>query len=893
MSTIYRRGALRPRPRARLALSLAVALAIPVLAAQAQQNQPVMQPAAAPAAAKRIQADWPHIDSAIRKDPALEARVAAIVGKMTLAQKIGQMTQAEIKMVTPDDVRTYYLGSVLNGGGSWPRDDKHASAGDWLAMANAFHDASMATDMAVKVPVIWGTDAVHGHNNLYGATQFPHNIGLGAARDPALVGAIAAATGRAVRATGIAWAFAPTVAVVRDDRWGRTYESFSEDPRLVREYAGAYIAGMQGAFKDDANVVASIKHFMGDGGTENGVNTGVTRVGEQEMLAIHAQGYLSGLAAGAQTVMVSFNSWNDVVSGVDHGKLHGSRRVMTEILKEQMGFDGFIVTDYNGIGEVSGCRNDRCAQAINAGVDMVMVPNDWKAFIANTMDDVRAGRIPMARIDDAVTRIVRVKLRAGLFGKRPSDNRYAGKDADLQARELARRAVRESLVLLKNEGPALPLAVGATGAAGKAKRILVVGKAADTMSDQTGGWSLTWQGTANVNADFPNADTILAAIRAAAGAANVSYSADGKDVDPSRFDAVIAVVGEGPYAEGDGDIVLSGTLRHSSRYPGDLALLQAVKGRAKATPVVTVFLSGRPLWVNDLLNLSDTFIAAWLPGTEGKGVSDLLVAQPGAPRYDFRGKLSFSWPRGVCQTPLNLGDPGYTTTNAPLFAYGYGLANGARSRLGRLDTRYPAGGCSASNVFPLFGQADRASFPIVLRSGAASRAPGSDLNAAIALPGISAAVAQINTQQDARLVTWDGSAGADAARYEARGADALALPAAIVKDGALRFDTRVETAPAGKVTLAMLCGDGASSQGAGACGRPLDATALFARLAGKGKQSVKVPLACFTAQGVELARVRAPFSVASSGAFAAAFGNVDVVGGAARDADAVRCEDLR
>ena len=808
--------------------------------------------------------DWPRPNSAIAKDAALEARVAQIVGKMTLAQKIGQMTQPEIKSATPADVTRYYLGSVLNGGGSWPNGNKQARAADWLALANAYHDASMATDMAVKIPVIWGIDAVHGNNNVYGATIFPHNIGLGAAHDPKLAGDVAAATARAVRATGIAWVFGPTVAVVRDDRWGRTYESFSEDPALVKSYAGPYVSGLQGRFKDDANVVASIKHFMGDGGTDQGKDRGVTRAGAREMMNLHAQGYYSGLAAGAQTVMVSFNSWNDIVAGVDHGKLHGSRVALTDILKTRLGFDGFVVSDWNGIAEVPGCSNDSCPQAVNAGVDMFMVPDDWKAFIANTTRQVESGQIPMARIDDAVTRIVRVKLRAGLFGKRPSDNAYAGRDAALQDRDLARRAVRQSLVLLKNEGPALPLARG--------RKILVVGKSADNLSNQTGGWSLTWQGTANTNADFPNADTILAGIRAAAGEANVHYSADARGVDPAAYDAVIAVIGETPYAEGDGDIGPSGTLRHSSRHPEDLALLRAVSGKGK--PVITVFVAGRPLWVNDLLNLSDTFVAAWLPGTEGKGVADLLVA--GAKRHDFSGKLSFSWPKSVCQTSLNAGAPDY----APLFKLGYGLRTAQRSTLGKLDATYPAGGCGSSDSFPVFGQADRASFPLAIRSAEQVKPLGADLNATVALPGVSVQTSQINTQQDAKQVTWTGPAS-----IEARGAQAMVLPAAAAKDGALRFDTIVGAAPAGRVTIAMDCGPG--------CGAPLDATALFKRLAGKGKQVVQIPLACFSARGVELARVVAPFVVRSDAPFTAAFTNIDIQGGGALAAGAVRCEELQ
>jgi len=832
------------------ALTLAVAFALPAIAA----------PGAAPLT------DWPMPKSAIAKDAKLEARVAEIVGKMTLAQKIGQITQAEIKTATPDDVKRYYLGSVLNGGGSWPNNNKHATAADWMALANAYYDASMATDMAVKVPVIWGIDAVHGNNNVVGATIYPHNIGLGAAHDPKLAGDIAAATARAVRATGLAWVFGPTVAVVRDDRWGRTYESYSEDPLLVKSYAGPVVKGLQGRFAKDANVVASIKHFMGDGGTDQGKDRGVTKATAQQMMNIHGQGYYPGLEAGAQTVMISFNSWTDTATGTEHGKLHGSRVAITDILKNKMGFDGFVVSDWNGIAEVPGCRNDSCAQAVNAGMDMFMVPDDWKAFIANTTTQVESGEIPMARIDDAVTRIVRVKLRAGLFNKRPSTNAYAGKAAALQDRELARRAVRHSLVLLKNEGPALPLAKG--------KKILVVGKSADSISNQTGGWSLTWQGTANTNADFPNADSILAGIREAAGANNVSYSVDGAGMNVADFDAVVAVIGETPYAEGDGDIGPTGTLRHSGRYPEDLATLQAVAGKGK--PVVTVFVAGRPLWVNDLMNLSDTFVAAWLPGSEGKGVADLLVA--GSKRYDFSGTLSFSWPRTVCQTDLNAGSANYD----PLFKLGYGLRTGTRSTLGQLDAGYPAGGCGISNSFPVYGQADRASFPLAIRSGSEFKPLGADLNASFTLPNVSVQTSQINTQQDAKQVTWTGPAS-----IEARGAKAMVLPAAAAKDGALRFDTIVSAAPVGKVTIAMACGANAP------CGTPLDATALFARLAGKGKQTVRIPLACFTARGLDLARVEAPFVVGSSAAFTASFTNIDILGGVAKEQDAVRCEELK
>ncbi|KFI05092.1 glycoside hydrolase family 3 protein [Massilia sp. BSC265] len=824
-------------------LALAIALALP--SAHAATPAPLN--------------DWPTVRSAIAKDAALEKRVTEIVSKMTLAQKVGQMTQPEIKSATPEDVKRYYLGSVLNGGGSWPNGNKHAKAAEWLALAQRYHEASMSTDMAIKVPVVWGTDAVHGHNNVFGATLFPHNIGLGAARNPKLMEEIGAATAKATRASGIAWVFGPTLAVVRDDRWGRTYESYAEHPEVVRSYAGAYVRGMQGNLKDDANTIATAKHFIGDGGTEFGKDRGVNKSTKSQMINIHGAGYYPALEAGVQTVMSSFNSWNDVAGGTNYGKMHGSRAMLTDVLKTKMGFDGFVITDWNGHGEVPGCRNDSCAAAINAGNDMIMVPDDWKAFIANTIKQVESGEIPMSRIDDAVSRIIRVKLRAGLFDKSPAQNAYAGKDDVMQHRELARRAVRESLVLLKNDSPVLPIARG--------KKILVVGKTADDMSNQSGGWSITWQGTANTNADFPNGDTVLAGIREAAGKDNVTFSVDGKGVDVSKFDVVVAVIGERPYAEGDGDIGPSGTLRHSSRYPEDLAVLQAVAGRGK--PVVTVFVSGRPLYVNDLLNLSDVFVAAWLPGTEGKGVSDLLVSGP--KRYDFTGKLPFSWPKSVCQTDLNVGDKNY----APLFAYGYGLKAATRSKVGKLDATYPAGGCGVSNSFPVFSQADRASFPLTIRSGQQTLVLGADLNSTFSLPGVSVQTSQVNTQQDAKLVTWTGPA-----TIEARGARAMVLPAAASANAALRFDTIVSGAPSGKVTMSMGSGT-------------LDTTALFKRLAGKGKQTVNIPLACFQAKGTDLAKVNTPFSVTSDAGFAAAFTNIEIAGGAAGEPDAVRCEELR
>ena len=810
--------------------------------------------------------DWPRITSAVKQDKAMEARIAGIVAGMTLAQKVGQMTQPEIKFITPQQVREFYIGSVLNGGGSWPQGNKHASAADWVKLADAYYDASMGTDMKVRVPVIWGIDAMHGNSNMYGATLFPHNIGLGAARDKKLVGQMARSVARAVRATGIDWVFAPTLAVVRDDRWGRTYESFSEDPAIVREYAGAYVHGLQGDLKGDGTVVATAKHFVGDGGTAEGKDRGENQTTLADMINIHAQGYYPALEAGVQTVMASFNSWNDVNGASDHGKLHGSKALLTDALKIKMGFDGLVVSDWNGIAEVPGCVEDSCAQSINAGVDMVMVPERWKTFIVNTIAQVEKGEIPMARIDDAVARILRVKLRAGLFdGKKPSQNRYAGKQEALQDRALARQAVRESLVLLKNNGGVLPLARG--------KKILVVGKSADSMANQSGGWSLTWQGTDNKNSDYPIGDTILAGIRDAAGDANVTFSENAAGVDVGKFDAVIAVIGETPYAEGDGDIGPSGTLRLSGRHPEDLAVLKAVSGKGK--PVVTVLVAGRPLYANDMLNLSDSFVAAWLPGTEGKGVADLLFRKAdGKINADFRGQLSFSWPKSACQSPLNVGDAGYD----PLFKYGYGLKYSdpaGQAALPLLDAGFTPGGCGKATSMPVYSPSDRATYGLYVASAGQKVALGADLNAVFDLPTVKVETAQVNTQQDAKRLTWSGPA-----KLSAQSVQASVLPAFATTDGALQFDAIVTAAPQGKVGVGM---DNAE----------VDASAVFQRLAGKGKQTVKIPLSCFSAKGLKLDAVSTPFSVSSDGPFAASFANIQIAGGAAKDKDASACGDFK
>ena len=607
-------------------------------------------------------ADFPTLAPSHRRDDAIEARIAAILAGMTLRQKVGQMTQPEIQSITPAEVRQFHIGSVLNGGGSWPRRDKQATPADWLALADAFWDASMSANAKVKIPVMWGIDAVHGNNNVRGATLFPHNIGLGAAHDACLMRRIGEATARQVRVTGQDWTFAPTLAVVRDDRWGRSYEGYAEQPAITRAYAREMVQGLQAH-----GLIATAKHFLGDGGTERGVDQGITRSTLAELASIHAPGHIAAVRAGVQSVMVSYSSWQPLPDGKPL-KMHGNKALINAVLKGRLGFDGLVVSDWNGHGQVPGCSDSSCAAAVNAGIDVFMVPEKWREFIENTVAQVEKGEVPMSRIDDAVTRILRVKMRAGLFDEpKPSQRAGAGRVDQLQDKALAREAVRRSLVLLKNNHQLLPLARG--------KKVLVVGRSADNIANQTGGWSITWQGNENTNADFPNATSVLAGIRQALGEDRVVYDLSGRGIDVTKFDAVIAVIGESPYAEGKGDVA---TLASPDEM--DLSVLKRVSG--KGVPVVTVLISGRPLYVNPELNRSDAFIAAWLPGTEGQGVADLLFrAADGSLAHDFTGRLSYSWPKSACQTPLNRGDALYQ----PLFAEGYGLKAKDATDLPALD----------------------------------------------------------------------------------------------------------------------------------------------------------------------------------------------------------------
>ena len=608
---------------------------------------------------------WPPARSAGLVDPVTENQVGELLRHMSLAEKVGQTIQADISAITPEDLQHYPLGAVLAGGTSAPAGGSDRSPAAWLALARALRAASIeARPGHTPIPILFGVDAVHGNNGVRGATIFPHNIGLGAAHDPGLVNRIGAATAQEMLAVGFDWAFAPTLAVPRDLRWGRIYESYSQDPALVRSYAGELVRGLQGDADGDrsvqsGHVAATAKHFVGDGGTLGGVDQGDTRVGERQLIRVHAQGYVAAINAGVMSVMASYSSWQGV-------KLHGNASLLSGVLKGRLGFDGFVVSDWNGFGQLAGCSETSCAAALRAGIDMFMAPYGWKALYDNTLAQVRTGAIAPARLDDAVRRILRVKVKLGLLDEaRPWEGR-AEVLASSAHRALARAAVRESLVLLKNRARVLPIRADA--------QVLVAGDAADDISRQCGGWTLGWQGGDHDNGDFPQGESIYDGLRAAleAGGGSAQRSVDGSY--GARPDVAIVVFGERPYAETAGDLR---SIEYRSGNRQDLKLLRRL--RAQRIPVVSVFLSGRPRAADAELAASDAFVAAWLPGTEGGGIADLLIGDAqGAVRHDFRGTLPFAWPASQSQG-LPQRSPADASVLAPAghgasrFALGFGL----------------------------------------------------------------------------------------------------------------------------------------------------------------------------------------------------------------------------
>ena len=558
--------------------------------------------------------------------------IETLLGRMTLDEKIGQMTQVDRNALeTPHDVTEFFLGSILNGGNSLPTPNNPQT---WADGTDELQRAALAARLAI--PILYGTDAVHGDGGVKGAVIFPHAIGLGCTRDPALVEKVARTTALEMAGTGAEWTFAPCIAVPRDERWGRTYEGFGETPELATTLGPAAVRGFQA---DGAGVLACAKHFLADGATDHGKDQGDAVISEAELRAIHLPGYAAAVRAGVGSVMVSYSSWNGV-------PMHMNRRLITDVLKGELGFTGFVVTDWEALNKLPGDYAQEVEAGINAGIDMVMVPNNFRDFIGTMKDLVAAGRVSIARVDDAVRRILRQKVRFGLWEHPFADRRLTAEVGSAAHRQVARQAVRESLVLLKNERGALPLARNA--------RVNVAGSRGDDLGAQCGGWTVGWQGA---RGPTTRGTTLLQAIRRAARPnAVVTFTGDAAGADAGRADVNVVVVGEDPYAEGSGDRPVPELTRADETLVADL--------KALGKPVVLVLLTGRPLLVSTAFDDADAVAVAWLPGSEGDGVADVLYGD-----YAPTGKLSQSWPRELAQIPINVGDPKYD----PLYPYGFGL----------------------------------------------------------------------------------------------------------------------------------------------------------------------------------------------------------------------------
>jgi len=682
--------------------------------------------------------------SCVLPDDPIELRAKDILVSMTLEEKIGQIIQADIASVTPEDVKKYNLGSVLNGGNSAPGGGKTASPEAWIALADEYWEASTdKTDGGAGIALLWGTDAVHGHNNLQTATIFPHNIGLGAANDPELIGRIAKVTAKEIRATGLDWTFAPTLAVARDDRWGRTYESYSENPDIVASYSSAMVQGLQGDptsedFLKGDSVMSTAKHFVGDGGTELGIDKGDAKGDLSDILKIHGAGYAPAIDADVQSVMVSFSSINGE-------KMHGYKELLTDTLRGEMGFEGFLIGDWNGHGEIPGCTATDCSAALDAGLDMYMAPDSWKGLYESLLKQAKTGDLNLERLDEAVVRILKVKIRSGLLDAPKPSKRTASDPSVLGAdehRATAREAVRKSLVLLKNNGGVLPLKPG--------QKILVAGSGADSIEQQTGGWTLNWQGDGNTNDEFEAAHSIYAGLREAmdaiGGETILSVGGDFSD----RPDVAVVVFGEQPYAEYRGD---RKDLVYEAEGGEDLALLKSLQ--EKNIPVVAIFLSGRPMWVNPHLNASDAFVAAWLPGTEGGGVADMLVGDDkGAARYDFTGRLSFTWPSLGDGKPLNGPD-----AKGALFPLGYGLSYQDNKAIAELSEN-PGIDLASNFTGSIMARGDAAGgLGLYLGDSSNANIPAASLISQSISGSIKTQGIDYKAQEDARMIVWNGKSG--------------------------------------------------------------------------------------------------------------------------------------
>jgi beta-glucosidase len=765
-------------------------------------------------------AQWPVAASpAAITDAKTEAFITQLMARMSVEEKVGQTIQGDIASMTPADLEKYPLGSILAGGNSAPGGDDRAPPKAWIDLVDAYRKEALAKRAGhTPIPIMFGIDAVHGHNNIVGATIFPHNIGLGAMRDPALIRRIGQATAEEVAVVGGDWTFGPTVAVPRDDRWGRSYEGYAEDPEVVKSYSGPMTLGLQGELKPGqtlgaGHIAGSAKHFLADGGTDGGQDQGDAKIPESELVAIHAQGYPPSIDAGILTVMASFSSWNGQ-------KITGNKTLLTDVLKGRMGFQGFVVSDWNAHGQLAGCTNVSCPQAMNAGLDMYMAPDSWKGLYDNTLAQVKAGEIPMARLDDAVRRILRVKVKSGLFERvAPTVQGKLDRLGADEHRAIAREAVAKSLVLLKNDG-VLPVKPGA--------RVLVAG-AADDIGKASGGWTLTWQGTGNKNSDFPHGQSIWGGIEQAVTASGGQAELAPDGAFKTKPDVAIVVFGEDPYAEFQGDVA---NLGYQLGDKTDLALLRKLK--AQGIPVVSVFLSGRPLWVNPEINASDAFVAAWLPGSEGGGVADVLVAgRDGKSKRDFQGKLGFSWPKRADQGPLNRAQPGYD----PQFAYGYGLSYAKGAKVGALPED-PGNAAAAGSVDRYFVDGR---LPAPWRM---------DFLGAGSVKAIDA-----GAQENARQADWTGQG------MLAIHGPAVDLSRQTTGDMAVMVRYRIDTAPTAPVTMSIGCSDDAS------CGGTLDVSTLLKAVKPGEWRSVKIKLSCFQAAGAKMDHVTAPFAVSTGGPF--------------------------
>lgn len=740
-------------------------------------------------------ANWPAARSpAAITDDATEAMIDRLLARMTVEQKVGQVIQGDISAITPADLARYPLGSILAGGNSGPYGDERANAATWKKLVDEFRAASRLA--GAGVPILFGVDAVHGHSNIPGATIFPHNIGLGAARDTALIRRIGAATAAEIAGSGIEWTFAPTLAVPQDLRWGRTYEGYSSDPALVASYAREMVLGLQGPLDGTplgANeVAATAKHFLADGGTLGGKDQGDAVMSEAELVAKHALGYPAAIDAGALTVMASFSSWN----GLKH---HGNRSLLTDVLKGRMGFQGLVVGDWNAHGQVAGCTATDCPASLNAGLDLYMAPDSWKGLFDSLLGDVRDGTVPMARLDDAVRRVLRVKAKLGLLGDNPverGDTAQVGSPAHLA---LAREAVAKSLVLLKNEGALLPIKPGS--------RVLVTGPGADDMAMQAGGWTITWQGTDTAAKDFPNGQTVGRALVSAVEAAGGKARLDPEGTDTAPADLAVVIYGERPYAEFQGDVP-DIAFRPLA---GEDALIARLK--ARGVKVVSLFLTGRPLFAGNLMNASDAFVAAWLPGTQGAGVADVLVAERnGRPRADFAGKLPFAWP-----------DDARSPIATPLFRSGYGLSY---ARLGRVG---------AVNADPRVDLAASRSDERYFARGAAVEPWRLGMDAAVSRRAV-----DLGAQEDAQQFAWAAPGGI------ALDGPPVDLSRQLDQSWVLTLDWRLDARGPLFVTM-----DGAQ----------LNLTNWLASQPLGNAALTRIPLSCFAARGADFREVGTPLRI--------------------------------